>query len=63
MTRWGPGLVVLLVSRWCWNRRIGGRYPPGVFFASFAIPLIVVPGIALESVRVAPDRLSIRTGF
>jgi len=56
-------LVVLPLSAWCWRRRIGGRYAPSVFFASFAIILIVVPGIAMESVHVAPDALSIRTGL
>lgn len=56
-------LVVLPSSWWCWRRRLGGRFAPGVFFASLTVPLIVVPGIATESVRVTPESLSIRTGF
>src|SRR5690242_5795361 len=56
-------IVILPLSAWCWRRRIGGRLAPGFFFASFLIPLLVVPGIATESVRVGPDALVIRTGF
>lgn len=56
-------IVILPLSAWCWRRRIGGHFAPGFFFGSFVIPLIVVPGIATESVRVAPDALTIRTGF
>jgi hypothetical protein len=56
-------LVLLPVSRWCWRRKLGGNLAPGVFYAAFAIPLVVVPGIALESIRVAPDGLSVRTGL
>ena len=56
-------LVLLPAARWCWRRRIGGHLAPGVFFASFTIPLIIVPGIALESIAVTPAGLSIRTGF
>ena len=39
------------------------KLAPGFCFASFAIPLIVVPGIARESIAVTPAGLSIRTGF
>lgn len=56
-------LVLLPVSLWCWRRRIGGHLAPGVFFASFTIPLIVVPGIATESIEVSPSRIALRTGF
>src|SRR6266404_2465731 len=56
-------LVVLGISAWCWRRHIGKHFAPGFFFASFVIPLVVVPGIATESVRVAPNNLTIRTGF
>lgn len=56
-------IVILPLSAWCWRRHIGGHFAPGFFFGSFVIPLIVVPGIATESVRVAPDALTIRTGF
>ena len=55
--------ILMPLAGWCWRRGFGGNIAPGVFFASFFIPLIVVPGMATESIRVAPDRLSIRTGF
>jgi hypothetical protein len=61
---WGVAFAVLLpLSLWCWRRHIGGRLAPGFFFASFAIPLIIIPGIATESVRVSPEALIVRTGF
>ncbi len=56
-------IVAVVLSGWCWRHRIGGRFAPGVFFASFLVPLIVVPGIAMEAVRVSPDSLAIRTGL
>jgi hypothetical protein len=56
-------LVVMPVALWLWRRRIGGKYPPGAFIVSFFIPLIVVPGIAMESVRVTRTELAVRTGF
>ncbi len=56
-------IVAVLFSGWCWRHRIGGRFAPGVFFASFLVPLIVVPGIATESIRVSPDSMTIQTGF
>src|SRR5882672_1779069 len=52
-------VVILPLSAWCWRRRIGGRFAPCLFFGSLVIPIIVVPGIATESVRVAPDVLTI----
>jgi hypothetical protein len=55
--------VVMPVAGWCWRRGWGGNIAPGAFIVSFFIPLILVPGMATESIRVAPDRLSVRTGF
>ena len=55
--------VVLPLSRWCWRRRIGVRYARAVFFASFAIPLIVVPGLATESIRITPVSITMRGGL
>jgi hypothetical protein len=61
---WIIAFAVLLPAGWIgWRRRIGGTLAPGVFFASFAIPLIVVPGIALERIEVSPRGLSSVTGF
>ena len=61
---WMVALMILLpVSWWCWRRRIGGRLAPSVFFASILIPLLIVPGIARESVHVSTAGLTIRTGF
>ena len=56
-------VVVAPVSWWCWRRRIGGRLAPGFFYASFLIPVLVVPGLALESVRVTPAALTVQTGL
>ena len=56
-------VVMFLGGGWCWRRGIGGRFAPGVFFASFVLPLIVVPGIATEFVRVSPTALTFQTGF
>jgi len=56
-------LLVMPISLWLWRRRIGGKYPPGAFIVSFFIPLLVVPGIAMESVRVTRADLAVRTGF
>ncbi|HZL99163.1 MAG TPA: hypothetical protein VFD43_02830 [Planctomycetota bacterium] len=56
-------LVLLPGALWCWRRGLGGRMAIGACFASFTIPLIVVPGIAAESIRVGPAALSVRTGF
>jgi hypothetical protein len=56
-------VVVLPIAVWCWRKGLGGRYAPGVAIASFAIPIIVVPGIAMESIRVAPDKITMTTGF
>ena len=61
---WVLAFVVLLpISWWCWRRRIGGHIAPSIFFASFVIPLIVVPGIATESIQVTPAGLTLSTGF
>ena len=56
-------VVMFLGGGWCWRRGIGGRFAPSLFFASFALPLIVVPGIATEFVRVSPNALTFQTGF
>lgn len=56
-------IVVAPVSWWCWRHRIGGRLAPGFFFASFLIPVLIVQGIALESVRVTPAALTVDTGL
>jgi hypothetical protein len=56
-------LLVMPISFWLWRRRIGGKYPPGAFIVSFFIPLFVVPGIAMESVRLTRADLVVRTGF
>lgn len=56
-------LILVLATRWCWKRRIGGAYAPGFFFASFLIPVLIIPALAMESVRVTPQALAIRTGF
>ena len=56
-------VIAAPASWWCWRRRMGGNLAPGFFFASFLVPIIVVPCIALESVRVTPTALTIETGF
>lgn len=61
---WVLAFAVLLPLSWlCWRRKVGGTLAPGIFFACFTIPLIVVPGIALEHIDVSPSGLFISTGF
>jgi hypothetical protein len=61
---WVLAFVVLLPLSWfCWRRKIAGTLAPGFFFASFTIPLIVLPGIARERIEVSPRELSVSTGF
>ena len=56
-------VVVAGLSAWLWRRGIGGNIPPGAFLVSWMIPLVFIPGIAMESVRVSDDALAIRTGY
>ena len=61
---WVLAFAVILGAAWfCRRRRLGGNLAHGAFYASFAIPVIVVPGIALESVSVSRDGLTVRTGL
>jgi hypothetical protein len=61
---WIMAFVLILAVAWlCRRRRIGGNLAHGAFYASFAIPAIVVPGIALESVHVSRAELMVRTGL
>ena len=61
---WGLAFAALFSGcLWCWRRGIGGRYAPGFFFASFVIPLIVIPGIAAESIAVDPGAISMGRGW
>ena len=61
---WLLAFVALLsVSWYLRKRKLGGNLAHGAFYASFAIPLIVVPGIALESVHIGCDELTVRTGL
>jgi hypothetical protein len=61
---WLIAFALLLVAGWfCRRRRIGGNLAHGVFYASFTIPVIIVPGIALESIRASRTELTVRTGF
>jgi len=61
---WIAAFVILCpLSWWCWRRRFSGHLAPSVFLASFLIPLIVLPGIAVEKVHVSPTKLSVHTGF
>ena len=60
------GLVFLLVAPiafFLWRRKIGGNCPPGAFIVSWFIPLIVLPGIAMESTRLTADALIVKTGY
>jgi hypothetical protein len=61
---WLLAFALILAAAWfCRRRRIGGNLAHGAFYASFAIPVIVVPGIALESVHVSRSELAVRTGL
>jgi len=55
--------VVMPVAFVLWRKGLGGRYAPGAFIVSFFVPLFVLPGIAMESVHLTEDALSIKTGF
>ena len=58
--------VFLLLSAgggWCWRRRRLGHWGPTLFFASFVVPLLVIPGMAAEFVHVTPSSLEVSTGF
>lgn len=56
-------MVVVPLTGYLWRRGIGGTFVKGAFVAAFTIPLLIVPGIATESIRVDPDALEVRTGF
>ncbi len=56
-------IVVMPLAGWFWRKKIGGRYAAGVFFASFMVPLLIIPGMAAESIHVAPDALTMRGGI
>jgi hypothetical protein len=56
-------LVLVPLSRWCWNRKIATNLAKGFFFASFLIPVLIIPGLAAESVHIAREELTIKTGF
>ena len=56
-------VVVAPLSWWLWRRRIGGNIPPGAFLVSWVIPLVIAPGIAMESVRVSNESLALKTGY
>ena len=55
-------LVVMLGGLFLWRRGIGGRTPRGAFLASWIIPLIILPGFAMESTRLSADALVVGTG-
>lgn len=56
-------LMLFLGAWWCRRRKLGGNLAHGAFYASFVIPLLILPGIALESVHLSSEELSIRTGL
>jgi hypothetical protein len=56
-------VVVAPVAFVLWRKNIANRITCSVFFASLLIPVIVVPGIACESIDASPSELSVRTGF
>jgi hypothetical protein len=56
-------LLVTLIAWWFQRRRIGGATPVVAFFAAFVIPLLFLPGIAMERVRVTGSHLDVRTGY
>ena len=56
-------LVIAPVSWWLWRRGIGGKYPPGAFLVSWIIPLLILPGIAIDSTRLTSDALVVQTGY
>jgi len=61
---WGlTFLVVAGVSFVLWRKKVFKQFAVIFFFTSFVIPLIILPGFAIDSVRINPSRLLVRTGF
>src|SRR5436190_9481149 len=61
---WGlTFLIVAGLSFLLWRKNIFKPFGGILFFTSFVIPLIVLPGFAIDSVRFSPKHLSLRTGF
>ncbi|MBI3880266.1 MAG: hypothetical protein HY301_09410 [Verrucomicrobia bacterium] len=56
-------LVIAPVSFLLWRKKLLKVYAVSIFFASFVIPLIVLPGFVTEKIRVSPKRIEIRVGF
>ena len=56
-------LVMMPLMRWLRRRGIGCPFSTGFFWASFMIPLIILPMLALESVLISPQRIEYKTGF
>lgn len=56
-------LFVMPVSYLLWKRDILGHYAAGFFFASFCVPLIVLPGLAMESITISKTELRTKTGL
>ena len=61
---WGGTFLILApLSFFLWSKRVLKHITIPIFFSSFVIPLIVLPGFAIDSVRITPTTLSFRTGF
>jgi hypothetical protein len=56
-------LVFMLGGFLLWRQRIGGHLPRNAFFASWIIPLLILPGIAMDSTRLTADALIVKTGY
>jgi hypothetical protein len=59
-------VIFLLVAGVClilWRKDIAKRFAVIFLCASLVVPLIVLPGFAVDSVRLTPEQLWVQTGF
>lgn len=48
---------------WCWKKGLGGNYAKGFFFALFTVPIIILPSITNEQIKVSETSVVVITGF
>ena len=61
---WSLVFMIVMLGGWfLWRRRILGHLPRNAFIASWFIPSLVLPGIAMDSTRLTADALVVKTGY
>lgn len=56
-------LVFMLGGFFLWRRRMGGHVARNAFFVSWIIPLVILPGIAMDTTRLTAEALVVKTGY